>query len=379
MALAVAAAVALAPGNGPLPSGRDTLPPGRGTLAPPTTPGLAALPALADRTHTPGAAALSQLTTPAHTAKRYESTGTADTATNRPIHRTDRFRVGSITKSFTAVVVLQLAAEGRLSLDDTVEHHLPGLVRGHGNDGRELTLRQLLRHTSGLFAYTDAPGTRTTELDRRYTPTALLRTALAHRPLFAPGTDWSYSNTNYTVLGLVIEQVTGRGYAEEARRRIIDPLRLTGTSFPGTRHRLPAPHGRAYSGTPASPEDVTELDPSGAGAAGEAISTLDDLNRFYRALLTGRLLPAPQLAAMRSTRASDGAYGMGLMPTELSCTTVWGHNGRIRGSYAATAATADGRHVLTYRLNSDWSTARKPERTLLEREFCSTDRTAGRT
>ncbi|MDI3405521.1 serine hydrolase domain-containing protein [Streptomyces cavernicola] len=334
---------------------------------PPSSPPLtAALTSLTAHTRTPGAAALARRAS----TSRYGSAGTADTDTDRPIRRKDRFRIGSITKSFTAVVVLQLAAEHRLSLNDTVEQHLPGLIRGHGNDGRDLTLRQLLTHTSGLFPYTAAPGTHTTDLDRRYTPTALLRTALAHRPLFAPGADWSYSNTNYTVLGLIIEKVTGHSYAAEAQRRIITPLRLTGTSFPGTDSHLPAPHGRAYSGTPASPEDVTEIDPSGAGAAGEAISTLDDLNRFYAALLTGELLPARQLAAMRSTRSSDGVYGMGLMPTELSCTTVWGHNGRIVGSYANTAATADGRHILTYRLNSDWSTAGRPERKLLESEFC---------
>ncbi|MDQ8704308.1 serine hydrolase domain-containing protein [Streptomyces sp. LHD-70] len=373
-----------APGHGsPAPSGQPSSP------SAPANPSLrASLPPLATSAPAPGAAALSQLTTTAHTTRRYEATGTADTTTNRPVSRKDHFRIGSLTKSFTAVVVLQLAAEHRLTLDDTVERHLPGLIRGHGNDGRDLTLRQLLTHTSGLYAYTDAPGApltphapdpRTTTcgtrcdppaLDRHYTPTQLLRIALAHRPLFPPGTDWSYSNTNYTVLGLVIEKVTGRSYAEEARRRIITPLRLTGTSFPGTDRRLPTPHGRAYSGTPASATDVTELDPSGAGAAGEAISTLDDLNRFYAALLTGDLLPAPQLAAMRSTHSSDGVYGMGLMPTKLSCTTVWGHTGRIIGSYAATAATADGHHVLTYRLNSDHPTDTARERALLEAEFC---------
>ncbi|MDI3385700.1 serine hydrolase domain-containing protein [Streptomyces sp. B-S-A8] len=331
------------------------------------------LPPLAASAPAPGAAALSRLTTTARTTSRYAATGTSDTATNRPISRKDHFRIGSITKSFVAVIVLQLAAEHRLTLDDTVERHLPRLIRGHGNDGRHLTLRQLLSHTSGLYPYTDAPDSPATDLDRSHTPTELLRTALAHRPLFPPGSDWSYSNTNYIVLGLVIERVTGNSYAEEARRRILTPLRLTGTSFPGTDRHLPAPHGRGYSGTPASAKDVTEIDPSGAGAAGEAISTLDDLNRFYSALLSGKLLPPSELSAMRNTRPSDGAYGLGLMPTKLSCTTVWGHNGRIPGSYAESVATRGGHHVLTYRLNTDWSpspTAEKLRRSLLETEFC---------
>ncbi|WP_381834405.1 serine hydrolase domain-containing protein [Streptomyces monticola] len=380
-------------------------PSGDGAPSPTSTTGQALnspsalLASLTTRSRTPGTAALARTTAPASArdttagpnvpgtssgryapdtpdapGSRYVSTGTANTATDRPIRRKDRFRIGSITKSFTAVVVLQLAAERRLALDDTVEQHLPGVIRGHGNDGRDLTLRQLLTHTSGLFSYTDALGTHTTTFDRAYTPASLLRTALAHRPLFAPGTDWSYSNTNYTVLGMVIEKVTGRSYAEEAQRRILTPLRLTGTSFPGDSSRLPAPHGRAYSGTPASPKDVTAIEPSGAGAAGEVISTLDDLDRFYSALLTGELLPAAQLAEMRNTDASGGVYGMGLMRTELSCTTVWGHNGRIIGSYAETAATSDGRHVLTYRLNSDWSTDEKLKKALLESEFCRKSR-----
>ncbi|NBE56571.1 serine hydrolase domain-containing protein, partial [Streptomyces boluensis] len=336
----------------------------------PRTPLDSALATLAARTHTPGAAALARPGSGTRSAPHYASTGTANTATDRPIGRTDRFRAGSITKTFTAVVVLQLAAEHRLSLDDTVEQHLPGAIRGHGNDGRELTLRQLLAHTSGLYPYTAAPSSPAAELDRTFTPTHLLRTALAHRPLFPPGSDWAYSNTNYTLLGMIIERVTGRSYAAEAQRRIVTPLRMSGTSFPGTARRLPAPHGRAYSGTPASPEDVTELNPSGAGAAGEVVSTLDDLNRFYSALLTGKLLPPAQLAQMRDTRLSHGMYGLGLMPTKLSCTTVWGHNGRIAGSYAETASTSGGRHVVTYRLNADWPTAEKLKRSVLESEFC---------
>ena len=213
------------------------------------------------------------------------------------IDRSDHFRAGSITKTFIATVVLQLAAEHRLSLSDTVDAHLPDLVRGAGNDGSQLTLRALLTHTSGLYDFTaDTMGTVPV------TPLQAVRIALTHPPA-APGR-YAYSNTNYVLLGMVIEQVTGHSYATEAERRILTPLRLTGTSFPGTRVSLPSPHGRAYA---ADGSDVTDLDPRVAGAAGELVTTLADLDRFYSALLAGELLPARPTAARCSTPAPHTA------------------------------------------------------------------------
>lgn len=277
------------------------------------------------------------------------------------ITRADHFRAGSITKTFIATVILQLAAEHRLSLSDTVEQHLPGLVHGAGNDGRALTLRSLLTHTSGLYDFTAL--TRGTI---PVSPTEAIRIALTHPP--ADRGRFSYSNTNYVLLGLVIRQVTGNSYATEAERRIIAPLRLTGTSFPGSRTTLPAPHGRAYA---ADGSDVTDLDPRVAGAAGELVTTLADLDRFYSALLGGGLLPSRQLREMLNTRTAQGLYGMGLFPVKLPCgTTVWGHNGRISGSYVRTAATVDGRHVLTFRVNTSEIADPGLEPALLAAEFC---------
>ncbi|MEY9486772.1 D-alanyl-D-alanine carboxypeptidase [Streptomyces calvus] len=277
------------------------------------------------------------------------------------IARADHFRAGSITKTFVATVVLQLADEGRLSLDDTVEEHLPGLVRGAGNDGRALTLRSLLTHTSGLRDFSaDTKGTLPV------TPLQALNIALTHSP--APRGRFLYSNTNYVLLGMVVEQVTGRSYADEAERRIIDPLRLTHTSFPGSRTRLPLPHGRSYA---ADGTDVTRLDPRVAGAAGELVTTLADLDRFYAALLGGELLPPRRMREMLDTRTAHGSYGMGLFPVELPCgTTVWGHNGRIAGSYVRTAATVDGRRVLTFRVNTDAIADPGLEPAVLAAEFC---------
>lgn len=323
----------------------------------------------------PGAAALAR----DGGGTRFASAGLADLRTGRHLHRNDRFRAGSITKTLIATVVLQLADERRLGLDDTVEEHLPGLVRGQGNDGRKITLRQLLTHTSGLFDFT-ADQRVARRLSRPptaapLTPRQLVRVAVAHRPRFAPGTAWHYSNTNYILLGLVVERVTGRPYAAETERRVLRPLGLRGTSFPGARGTLPTPHGRAYATGTATgtPRDVTALDPSAAGAAGEVISTLDDLARFFGALLRGGLLPPAALRRMRDMTASDGRYGMGLFPVRLSCgVTLWGHNGQINGSYAQVVATPDGRHVLAYHLNSEPRPAAAAERALLKAEFCRT-------
>jgi D-alanyl-D-alanine carboxypeptidase len=321
----------------------------------------------------PGAAALSR------DGQRvwFGTAGVADLSSDRRIRAADRFRAGSITKTFVATVVLQLAGEGSLDLADTVDAHLPGLIRGNGNDGRRITVRQLLGHTSGLFNYTEdagfeessgsglrahRPGTRT--------PEQLVRVALRHAPSFRPGGGYRYSNTGYILLGLIVEKVTGRPYADEIQRRILRPLGLTGTSFPGTRVSLPPPHGRGYS---AASSDVTSLDPSSAGAAGEAVSTLGDLSRFFGALLGGTLLPPGQLREMRDTSGAGGAYGLGLFPVRLPCgVTLWGHNGTISGSYVQTLGTRDGGHVLTFRVNTDAVPAAQAQNRLLKAEFCPT-------
>ncbi|WP_251982550.1 serine hydrolase domain-containing protein [Streptomyces violaceusniger] len=315
---------------------------------------------------------------------RFIAAGVADVRTGRRIHRSDHFRAGSLTKTVMAAVTLRLAAQKRLGLDDTVEKHLPGLVRGHGNDGRNITIRQLLNHTSGLFDYTEDPALArqlSAAADRTRTPASLVRTALTHRPYFAPGSKWRYSNTNYVLLGMVVQRATGHSYAAEARREELDPLRLHGTSFPGTRTTLPAPHGRAYTRdggardsearSDGARRDVTDLNPSFAGAAGELVSTLDDLSRLLSGLLRGTVVPPAELRQMRNTSASDGQYGMGLFPVRLPCgVTLWGHNGEINGSYALAVATPDGRHTLAYRLNSTAGSGLTGETSLLEAEFC---------
>ncbi|MEV6170505.1 serine hydrolase domain-containing protein [Streptomyces sp. NPDC051954] len=311
--------------------------------------------------------------------------GVGDVETDQPRSAQDRYRVGSITKTFVATVLLQLEAEGRLSLDDTVDKWLPGVVEGNGHDGGQITVRQLLNHTSGIYNYTgDDDFVRTYFMaegffEHRYdtvTPRHLVAIAMKHKPDFAPGTSWSYSNTNYVLASMVIEKATGHRYGDEVRRRIIEPLHLTGTSVPGTRATLPQPSGRAYSKlaeeVTGPTYDVTELNPSLASAAGEMISDSADLNRFYRALLQGRLLPAEQLKEMKTTVANphtnETRYGLGLMDVELSCGIhVWGHEGGIHGSSSVALTTADGRHSLAFNFNGDWT---GDGVAVIEGEFC---------
>ncbi|MER5306404.1 serine hydrolase domain-containing protein [Streptomyces sp. NPDC002773] len=291
----------------------------------------------------------------------------------------DRYRVGSITKTFTATVLLQLQAEGRLDLDDPVEKWLPGVVKGNGHDGRKITLRQLLNHTSGIYSVTADPGFQEKVfgpafLEHRYdrwTPRQLVAIAMTHEPDFAPGTGWNYSNTNYVLAGLVIEKVTGRPYGKAVENRIIKPLKLRATSVPGTDVTMPNPSSPAWSKLSADPDapvhDLSELSPTIAYAAGEVISDSKDLQTFYRALLGGRLLPKAELTEMTTTAPGAG-YGLGLTQTELSCgKEVWGHGGGIHGSGSAAAVTKDGRHSLALNFNADWTGDPMP---VLEAEFC---------
>ncbi|GAA0266924.1 serine hydrolase domain-containing protein [Actinomadura nitritigenes] len=289
------------------------------------------------------------------------TSGVGDVRSGTPVPRDSAFRIGSATKPFVATVVLQLVGEHRVALDAPVERYLPGVIRGHGNDGRRITVRQLLQHTSGLPDYLDY----VTPQDILKDPLAhhdlrdMVDVALAHHRVFKPGTDWEYSNTNYLVAGLLIESVTGHPYGDEIRRRIIEPLGLTATSAPVDDPAIPGPHPRGYvrPGEGAPLMDVTELNPSVAGPGGGMISSAPDLGRFMAALLDGRLLRPAELREMMRTRPTgnaDGrAYGLGLESRPLPCGGLyWGHTGDMLGFETVTGATADGRQA-TVMVNLD--------------------------
>ncbi|WP_409491991.1 serine hydrolase domain-containing protein [Amycolatopsis sp. cmx-11-12] len=273
-----------------------------------------------------------------------------------PVPRDGAVRAGSNTKTFTAVVVLQLVAEGKVELDAPIEKYLPGIVRGEDTDATKITIRHLLQHTSGLPNYTEHIGLQDLEkAQHRYFPNhELLAAALSHPAKFAPGTKWEYSNTNYLLAGMVIEKVTGRPIHEQITERVIKKAGLKNTYWPRVGDQtIQGRHPRAYataSVTTGKVIDVTEMDPSWAGAAGQLISTPSDLGKFFRVLLEGKLVPAAHLAEMRKTvdvpLSSGTKYGLGLMSNPLSCGGVyWGHGGDIPGFETRGGATEDGRTV----------------------------------
>lgn len=289
---------------------------------------------------------------------RTYTAGVGNLRTSTAVPTNGRVRIASNTKMFTATVILQLVGEGRIGLDAPVERYLPGVVRGHGNDGRRITVRMLLQQTSGLPDYdtlvVDAGGTLADVAHTYYDPRQLVDAALAEKRLFRPGTAWAYSNTNYVLLGLVAERVAGRPIGEQITRRVIKPLRLKDTYWPHQgEQRIRGRHARGYfAAAPGAPwQDLTTIDPSLGWAAGQLVSTPRDLNRFMNALLDGRLLSPAQLAQMRRTvKAPDfepttgWRYGLGLARHRTTCGVVgWGHGGDIQGFESRNLATDDGR------------------------------------
>lgn len=277
-----------------------------------------------------------------------------------PVH--GRFRAGSITKTFLATVVLQLVGEGRLRLDDPVEAWLPGVIPG----GHRISVRHLLNHSSGVYDYLRTlPRPPSPEfLENRWrtwTAAELVQRAVANPPTFEPpGSAFAYSNTNYLLLGQIVEAVTGRSYGKEIERRVIRPLRLHGTWIPGTSPRIHGPHPHGYVPTLRDGEmhllDYTEMNPSVMGAGGEVISTARDLNTFFAALLGGRLLPGHLLDEMTTQGVEGGRkYGLGLAWRDTPCgVRVYGNDGDALSYQAWSFSTQDRRRQVTVALTPDF-------------------------
>ncbi len=280
-----------------------------------------------------------------HGRVRKLTAGVGDIATGRPVPADGQVRIGSNTKTFVAVVMLQLVAEHRVRLDDPVEKYLPGLLHG-----QRITVRQILQHTSGLPNYTEFLPDDLSVRYQHFEPHQLLDIALAQPPVFPPGTSWAYSNTNYIVAGLIVERVTGHTLEQQIDQRVIRKAGLRHTYFPvdgetGIRERHPEGY---MTGEDGELLDITDLDPSWGWAAGQMIATPSDLNAFFSALIHGKLLPKAELAEMERTVPADlfpGArYGLGLISFPLSCGGVaWGHGGDIPGYETRTEVTMDGR------------------------------------
>ncbi|MFD8937109.1 serine hydrolase domain-containing protein [Streptomyces sp. NPDC059578] len=284
--------------------------------------------------------------------------GTAELGTDRPVPHQGHFRMGSNTKTFVSTVILQLVEERRMRLDDTVERWLPGLVEGNGNDGKRITVRQLLNHTAGLPDYVShVPALLGAEAFQQhrydaFTPRRLVALAMRDRPLFEPGARFGYSNTGYVLAGLIIERVTGNAWDEEVRARITEPLRLRNTYSSGRRFGLPEPHARGYQQFEPGGRLVnsTRLSMTWGDSAGDLVTTSHDLARFWQGLLGGKLLAPKSLAEMKKTvpvpvegRAVNEHAGLGVFWRELSCGVgSWGHGGTTLGHLNANAFTAKG-------------------------------------
>jgi D-alanyl-D-alanine carboxypeptidase len=317
--------------------------------------------------------------------------GVADIVARGPVNMDGYFRMGSNTKTFVSVVVLQLVAEGRLSLDDTVERWLPGVVTGNGNNGTAVTVRQLLQHTSGIYDYANDLVARITSVEtyqkfrfESFTPDQLVAMAMAHEPDFAPGQSWSYSNTNYALIGMIIGKVTGRDWASQVRDRIIRPLGLRHTFAPAADTDLPDPHASAYLYLDRNTSiETADANLTWAGAAGALVTTAADLSRFWDAIGRGTLLRPAQQKEMRTTVLATTfqgdrpglRYGLGLQWAPLSCGGgYWSHDGDVPGFSTRTGVSADGRDTVVISISTSADTpVDQAAWAMIDHVFCSRD------
>lgn len=301
--------------------------------------------------------------------------GTASIRENRPITPGDHFRIASQTKTFTAVVVLQLVDEGLVGLDAPIERYLPGVVAGNGYDPNVITVRQILQHTSGIARDSKNPKA---EADGTYRLAELVRSGLTQAPQFPPGTDFGYSNINYLILGMMIERLTGQSVGDAITARIITPLGLSETRFPAAGDRsMAAPYLPGYQGGRLPPfflwVDVTNsLELSYISSAGAIESTMTDLARFERALADGEFVSAASLAEMRELVPASPDYGLGLMHLDLSCGgEAWGHAGDLTtGHSSVTMVTDDGRYAALVTNTIVTSTAEPSRGDVIDAALC---------
>ncbi|MEU2252531.1 serine hydrolase domain-containing protein [Nocardia xishanensis] len=276
------------------------------------------------------------------------NSGSGDLGTGAPFPDDAQVRIASNTKAFVAAVALQLVAEQRVDLDSPIDRYLPGAVTGPGGDGQLITVRNLLQHTTGIPDYLDQVDLDSVAGMQSYRPASeLIRAALDRPAEFQPGTRWGYSNTNYLIIGSMIERVTGLPVGVEVTRRIILPLGLRNTYWPlyPLEQVVRGPHPRNYLVNGNQRVDVTDIDPNWGLADGAMVATERDLNRFFMALVSGRVVPPAQLEQMRTTIPSgvpliDQEIGLGLFRRVNRCgMETWGHGGTVTGSNVVGAAT----------------------------------------
>jgi D-alanyl-D-alanine carboxypeptidase len=309
-----------------------------------------------------------------------QAMGVADRASGKPMTPEAHHRIGSVTKTFTATLLLKAADEGLLSLDDTIDSYVKGVPNGD-----KITLRQMSDMTSGIASYTeDEQWVKEWSSDptRVWQPEDLARFGIEESPLFDPGTGWFYSNTNYVLLGLVLEQVTGKPIGQLYQKEIIEPLGLEETSFPNGDSAIPEPYDHGYTlqgkSSGSKPIDSTHWSPSEAWTAGEMISTVGDLLVYGRALGTGKGLLSPQTQKERLDSfvsdvpplnqpplKGDLTYGIGLGKDH-----GWiGHNGEIPGYNTYLFYNPDLEAVVVVEVNSDISSGKCPKDVPIMKEW----------
>ncbi|MFJ8810184.1 serine hydrolase domain-containing protein [Streptomyces sp. NPDC102490] len=289
------------------------------------------------------------------------SAGVRDLAGGRPAHPEARFRAGSITKVVTAAIVLRLAAQDEIDLDAPVQGYLPDLFTPDFE--RPISVRHLLNHTSGIKPG-DGFGDDFAEVySHRYetlTPRQVAASAIAKGPEdFVPGTRQQYLNINYTILGLLIEKVTGGSYASEATRLVLRPAGMHHTYFPGTDPRIRGPHNRGYQAVE-RPDgttrlvDVTEWNQADRWAAGDMISTTADLERLLTKLFRGKIVPRPELEEMFTPPVGvpGASRSAGLEYKKVGDQVFWGKSGSRYGYSAFIGGTRDLSRTLVYSVNS---------------------------
>ena len=258
-------------------------------------------------------------------------------------------RIASNTKTFVAVLIMKMVEEGKVKLDEPIETYLPGIVKGQGVDGKKITVRQLLQHTSGLPDFGDGQLDYFAIRNDYVSPRDVLDGVLSRPAQFAPGAKFQYNNANYVVLGLLAERVAKRPIAEQIEAKIVKPLGLKHTYMPGPGEKAirgKHPHGyHTRDGKPGKLEDITEADPSWEWAAGSMISTPSELNKFMQSVFDGSLLSQASIAEMKKSVPAPemgGEYGLGLIGHKSSCGVVWGHSGNNPGYHSLSAVRSDG-------------------------------------
>ena len=296
-----------------------------------------------------------EISTPRWTWK--SAAGNASPITGEPAQPGMRFLIASVSKTFTGIAIQKLAEEKKLSLEDPIAQWLPADLVEKIPNGKIITIRQLLDHTSGIADYNEE-SINLQEYRDPDTPVPYqtgLWQGINASPLYLPGTNYTYSNVNYILLTLIVDKAAGIPYEDYVTRTILVPAGMNDTFIQETNH-IPGPHMTAtVPGGNGTYMDFTDLYVQFDRGAGDMVSTTADLNRFHRALHEGRLISKDSLATMERPTSQSGKTGYALgYVTEVVASpniTVQGHTGGYPGSYTFWYYLPEQDTYVTWNLN----------------------------